>query len=235
MVRETEGNIDKTNCQNITLDDLNGEGSVESPYVVTSLCELQAVKQDLTANYILGSDIDAESTRTWYNHFGFRPIGRSKYQHGEPFTGFFDGNNHTIKNLTINRPFGNNIGLFGVIGPDGIVMDLNIENFRINGDFAVGGVAGYNKKGTLKNITINNSSIKGNNLVGGLVGWNYKKSIISNVNCERTLIFGEESIGGIVGENKGTLENVKSTLECSLGENKIGKYCGENRGQITTD
>ncbi len=51
------------------------------------------MQNDLSGHYILTSDIDMTG-------LNFSPIGNNS----TPFSGIFDGNGHTISNLTINRP-----------------------------------------------------------------------------------------------------------------------------------
>jgi len=60
----------------------------------------------------------------------FRPIG--VYEGGNYFYGVFNGNGHTIKNLTIDTEEGNsNSGLFGSLG--GTICNLTIEDCYIKG------------------------------------------------------------------------------------------------------
>ena len=61
------------------------------------------------------------------------------------FTGSFDGQNHTISNLTINTP-NSNQGMFGWINGDGttsgIVKNIGLSGGSINGYILLGGVVG---------------------------------------------------------------------------------------------
>jgi hypothetical protein len=88
-----------------------GSGTPDDPYVITNVKQLQEMKYDLKAYYVLGNDIDASETKNWNNGQGFEPIGDYK----NPFTGSFDGRGHKIYNLYINttRDY---VGLFGVAG-----------------------------------------------------------------------------------------------------------------------
>ena len=42
-----------------------GSGTPGDPYVVSTVEELQAIRQDLAAHYVLGNDIDASATQHW--------------------------------------------------------------------------------------------------------------------------------------------------------------------------
>ncbi len=72
------------------------------------------------------------------------PIGRGS----SPYTGTFDGGNHTISGLTVTGSE-EYAGLFGYIGKDGgTVKNVKLENVQITSDnqYAnVGGVAGYSR------------------------------------------------------------------------------------------
>ncbi|KKL12757.1 hypothetical protein LCGC14_2532540 [marine sediment metagenome] len=80
--------------------------------VITDVDELQAMENDLTADYELGNNINASATSGWNGGEGFDPIGSS----GSEFTGSFDGKGYTINDLFINRPEETGVGLFGVTG-----------------------------------------------------------------------------------------------------------------------
>ena len=55
----------------IAPDDLAGNGTESNPYVITNASELQAMEDDLGANYTLGDDIDASGTSSWNSGDGF--------------------------------------------------------------------------------------------------------------------------------------------------------------------
>jgi hypothetical protein len=52
-----------------------GSGTPWDPYVITNVKQLQEMKYDLKAHYVLGNDIDASETKNWNNGQGFEPIG----------------------------------------------------------------------------------------------------------------------------------------------------------------
>jgi hypothetical protein len=53
----------------------SGSGTVSSPYVISNATQLQEMKDDLTAHYVLGNDIDASETSDWNGGAGFEAIG----------------------------------------------------------------------------------------------------------------------------------------------------------------
>ncbi|MGZ3240988.1 MAG: two-partner secretion domain-containing protein, partial [Burkholderiaceae bacterium] len=88
-------------------------GSFTGWMLVNDVNHLQAINTNLSGNYALGRNIDASATASWNGGAGFVPIGQNTN-----FNGQFDGLNHTISDLHINRPTESNVGLFGTaFGP----------------------------------------------------------------------------------------------------------------------
>lgn len=102
---------------------------------ITTVEQLQAIADNMTADYVLDADIDLEGV-DWL------PLGTTKTQSSSSqtkFTGTLDGNGHCIKNLTITRSTTNTynfVGLFGQLGAC-TIQNLVIKNANIN-------VSGYN-------------------------------------------------------------------------------------------
>ncbi|MED9801041.1 MAG: GLUG motif-containing protein [Prevotella sp.] len=130
------------------------------------------------------------------------PIGRGS----SPYTGTFDGGNHTISGLTVTGSE-EYAGLFGYIGKDGgTVKNVKLENVQITSDnqYAnVGGVAGYSR-GNIENCSVS-GSVSGNsnsdgtsNCVGGVVGQQYGGTITE---CSSSAIVeGTNAVGGVAGQ-----------------------------------
>ncbi|HDI12511.1 MAG TPA: hypothetical protein ENF64_00165, partial [Hadesarchaea archaeon] len=64
-----------------------GSGTPEDPYIIENVEQLQAMKDNLSAHYALGNDIDASDTVNWNGGAGFEPVGTDD----NPFTGDLDG------------------------------------------------------------------------------------------------------------------------------------------------
>ncbi|MCK4628865.1 MAG: hypothetical protein KAT56_07665 [Sedimentisphaerales bacterium] len=158
---------------------------------------------------------------------------------GTSFTGKFDGDDHTISNLTIDTGGANNdyLGLFGKIGPSGQVRNLGLEDGAVTGgfyDFHLGGLVGANR-GSITNcyatcvVTGRDCSY----YLGGLVGYSYEGSSISN--CYATgAVTGIANcgyLGGLVGCSDGNISNCYSTGDVS-GNDYIGGLVGKNRGIV---
>ena len=71
----------------------SADGTVPYGYTpIRTAQELDSIRNNLSGKYILMNDIDLGEYENWV------PIGTKK----QPFSGIFDGNNHSIKNLNIN-------------------------------------------------------------------------------------------------------------------------------------
>jgi len=220
---------EKTGCE---IHELSGEGTEQSPYVITNIYELQAINQGLTCSFKLSNNIDASETKEWNDGKGFEPIGGGT----DEFTGSFDGNNYSINNLHINRPERHNTGLFGVLDSDALVMNLILENSKISGNFAVGSIVGHNSCGNIIDSEVNDVVISGKKVVGGIAGWNENPSGLLRIKSTKTYIKGITDVGGIIGDNSGYVMEINMSKDvCCISTGNIGKYCAVNQGYCKTD
>ncbi len=231
--------MDQINVEGIDGNFGGGSGSVEDPFIIEDVDDLQNMKENLSAHYILGNDIDASSTDTWNNGKGFFPVGEIIYEGGEygknpiehPFYGSLDGNGHTITGLYIDRPSNFSVGLFGYAGPEASIEDVQLVDCTITGNISVGGIAG-SFEGTLSECHYAGDVI-GAIYVGGMVGSNDGGSIF---NCDtdievHTISGGSHSevmiIGGLVGTNNGIIVGSVSKGHVD-GEVSVGGLVGHN-------
>ncbi|MEY2634002.1 MAG: hypothetical protein RIR00_2656, partial [Pseudomonadota bacterium] len=77
---------------------------------------------------------------------------------------------------------------------------------------------------TIRNLNLSNFSITGHNFVGGIAGENY--GTIKNVSVSGTLS-GHSAVGGVVGANYGHINYATSTVDVS-GDNSLGGIAGTN-------
>ena len=192
---------------------------------ITSEQELAALAARVNAGdpltgYTVKLDADLDlAGRTWV------PIGRNKL----PFNGTFDGQNHTVSNLTIINDRSNSsanayVGLIGYGSSNTVIKDVVIDGATACGYLGVSAVCGGGS--TIKQIT--NVTVKGDVQLGGgddwyvgaMFGYGYVKEI-SNCHVEAnegSLVSGETYIGGIVGfcgEGVLTLSNCSSNIDVS--------------------
>ena len=127
-----------------------GRGTQEDPYRIETAEQLAKIKNYRDKAFILVSDIDLSSCGNW------DPIGTFNMESDDPeksepaksslaFVGRFDGDGHTISNLTVNRPESVGVGLFGFVMGDAAspsIRNLTVRNADVKGACMVGGVAG---------------------------------------------------------------------------------------------
>jgi hypothetical protein len=200
----------------------SGAGSSGNPYQITNCDQLQEMNNNLAANYILVNDIDCSATSTWNSGAGFVPISL--------FTGtFFDGQNHIITNLFINRPSvvsGSYIGLFGKITTGTEIKNVGLVNVKITGDYMVGGLVAYMEYSGAIIHSYVTGSVTGNNYVGGLVGQSYFGTI-TNSYATDSVTASDHPVGGLVGENMGAITNCYATGRVT-GSSMVGGLIGNN-------
>lgn len=195
--------------------------------------------ETLGKNYRLKADLNLKDTP-------FNGIGSA----GQPFTGMFDGQGHTISHVTVNAPEGENAGFFNVI-KGATIRDLKLVDVEITGKTNVGGLVGsaqvqLDSSDLSKNVAnlIGGCSVSGTvtgtKNVGGLVGLNEGKtdpqtlfSIASAVDkCAASVtVNGKEMTGGLVGKNGGTITK-SSSGGTVKGDTTTGGLVGDSSGDI---
>ncbi|WP_158250831.1 ZmpA/ZmpB/ZmpC family metallo-endopeptidase-related protein [Haloferax marisrubri] len=202
---------------------ISGNGTEVNPYVITNASGLTAIRDDLDAHYVLGSDIDATETATWNNGSGFEPIGTFS----TPFTGTIDGENHTIEGLTIDRPSTSGVALVGYASESSIT-DLQLTDVAITGDFTTAALVGSATDTVVREVTVS-GSISGSGTVAGMVATT-DGGTVEHVDATVT-VESPGSAGGLVAENEGTVSNVVVSGHVT-GGTYVGGIAAQNPGTI---
>lgn len=148
------------------------------------------------------------------------------------FGGTFDGNGYVIEYLNIMGYGKDNVGLFDVIGANGIVKNLHLRNVTINGNAKyVGGIAGkvlaaadaLTEK-SVKNVSFHGSiNVTGSTdqSVGGLFGASERAVENAIVLGSITVSNENAKVGGVVGSSEQGMSNVVSLMQidanCNVG------------------
>lgn len=153
-------------------------------------------------------------------------------------TGFdstFDGNGYVIEYLNIMGYGKDNVGLFDVIGANGIVKNLHLRNITINANQGnVGGIAGSiaaaeGDADATKNVT--NVSFHGKiTATGGTVGGLFGTSARA---IDGAIVLGEISAtganaGGVVGTATADLTKVVSMMQITASGDTVGAFTSNN-------
>lgn len=236
-----------------------GSGTEADPYQIASIADLQFVKDDLQAYYVITKDLDGSS-------FNFKPI--------QNFSGQIDGQGHNITNLTIAphiytgllghsaagariknmtfvdpvlnlNPEYDNVSFAAVVA--GMSSDLHVEGVNVynlktmNSDNFIGtfgGIVAQASTGTtVKTSQVAGTSIDlpGAEIIGGIAGDIRTGSSVIASSFTGNLT-GSSTIGGIVGQSF-TAENVIDNCHVNaniIGRNTLGGIVGlSNRSQVT--
>ena len=160
--------------------------------------------------------LEGEKRNNWY---ALTPIGTAEH----PFSGVFDGQGHTIKNVRTyhddDETLDANVGLFGYT--DGaVISNLTLQNISLRGKSNVGVVVGNANYSMIHDVLVYEAkatdgtpydcaeATAGN--AGGLVGRADNKTIIDSYFYGR--VKGAMAAGGIVGESA-----TASVSDCAAG------------------
>ncbi|MBP3419594.1 MAG: hypothetical protein J6K74_03270 [Marinifilaceae bacterium] len=242
------GRIKVANGQVVMLDNFNasmgfsGEGTKESPFVITSAKHLERlaslVNGTLTNKSVNNStyfaqyaDIDVwEVCWDFPDGYGWYPIG---FTNVLPFRGHYNGKGYSIEGLYSYRNVSSGVGLFGFIHTaeiDSVVL----KGAEIYGLYATGGIAGAvvtsagkREPSTINHCKVMNSVISGarevngdvdtwSASIGGIVGAVDAYAIFLANGCSvdsETVVNGANCVGGILGG--GNLYSAIQIANCS--------------------
>ena len=215
---------------------------------------------ELTANLDLDTSGNGEADEGdvyWNSGSGWIPIGESS----DPFATTFEGGDHTISNLYIRRS--PTVGLFGVLGSGSTVSGIGLVDASVgaSGYGAAGALAGI-ARGVIEDSFAEGLVAGCVDNIGGLVGVNHgsianSHSAVDVINAGKshraafvviTDLFSDlidiplfisgrlacsGSVGGLVGDNEGTIASSHSTSVVSGLTDNFGGLAGENSGTIT--
>lgn len=194
---------------------------------VSNTHQLQLIDMNTAAHYTLNADIDASATGNGsdvWGGAGFIPIGRVS----KAFSGIFDGQSHTVSNLTVDQPTAIDVGLFGHIGGSAVVKNVGLVNSTVNGSRYVGALVGFNDDTAVIDNSYATGQVTGSSEVGGLVGENEATVFNSYAGVG---VRGVNDVGGLVGWNSGGKVTDTYATGQVIGTSGVGGLVGyENKG-----
>ncbi|SFR65026.1 OmpL47-type beta-barrel domain-containing protein [Anaeromicropila populeti] len=222
-----------------------GQGTIDTPYIIRSVEQIESIKYDLSAYYRLEENIDLGG-KLWIG------LGSEK----TPFTGGLNGNGCTISNFTMNSAGSEYIGFFGVIENSTItkinftgvsvlggkyvgvlagyakgealsISHCSVEEVNVEGNIAVGGLIGMMEGGSMGNCS-SEAGIYGKTFVGGLIG--HGKGIIIKDCVSAATVTGVTCVGGILGYSDGNWIETSQSIATLVGNSKVGGLIGYNNG-----
>ena len=210
----------------------SGSGTENDPYLIFYADQLTQVRNFLGKSGVyfkLMSDIDLTD---WIEenspNQGWQPIGVSSSK----FQGIFDGNNHTISNLKIDRPSSSAVGLFGYA--DGATFkNIVIDETTITGNGDVGPVCGNASSSTFSNCKVTATINAKGNTVGGIAG--SASGTFNNNKVTNTTINGIDNVGGIVGYTGDATFTSNDVSAMIGGKNQVGGILGNSSSNCSFD
>ncbi len=200
--------------------------------------DLDAIRHNLNGSYTLMIDID--STSAGYEELagpdandgkGWQPIGTS----ADPFTGTFDGQGYEIRDLRIDRPGEDRVGLFGAISEGALIEHTGVADAVVVGRRHVGGLVGYNyyHSPAIRN-SYSTGSVTGYSSVGGLVGYGYQSTVSDSYSTGS--VTGHHNVGGLVGHIwLATVSNSYSSATVAGDSHHVGGLVGSIDGSTVSN
>lgn len=196
-----------------------GDGTAGNPYLISTVDHMTKLANDVNAGnsytwtyFRLDADLD-------YAGKTYHVIGGVSGGNQYSFRGWFDGDGHTIRNVTIDTGVGSwaetnrYIGIFGLIGPTATIQNLTLGGTSLlKARSDVGGIVGAAEGTEVSPAFIENCHVESgvtfepsepfnNEFIGGIVGRAYNVGL-TDCTSAATVIANEEHghyVGGIVG------------------------------------
>ena len=193
-----------------------GTGTMSNPYRIAGQTDLETIDGYPDSNFSLVCDLYFKCS-TFYERSVISTLNKS-----------FNGNGHSIYNLTLGMDDSYQQGLIDTIGTEGLVSDLSIRN-AAGGYYAASLFCRINN-GQISNCHVDGFAVSLFHDVGSLCLYNY--GIITNCDCKSYVIVGlSNSSAGLVVYNYGTIGYSKSSGKF-IGISSISGFVGNNYGSI---
>ena len=220
-----------------------GSGKQTDPYIIRTtnhwieLADNVGDGEDYYKTYFrLDADLDFSGTT-------FKAVGSFVPRNERKFRGHFDGNGHTISNVTYTASFGS--GLFGYAGI-GSIKNLTLGGSSvITSSQNVGGIVSRSDRCTIVNCHVGSNVIVQANTkaAGGIVGLLTRDTFGSSgygavIDCTNEgTITGYSSIGGIIGHMSHPEIPITgcTNLGTVTGNSYVGGIVGHIDGDVLTN
>ena len=175
-----------------------GSGTAEDPWQIATAEQLDRVRDDLKAHYILTEDIDLSGYENWIPIGAFQSLSDAPEDAEVPhpdyaFTGTFDGAGYTISNLKVSCEAPMGAGLFGC---------------------ASGTESGA---ASIGHFTLKDVNVSGFYLVGGAVGLQFMSCSVTDIHLVgENHLTGMQGIGGIVGTGFDLISDCSATADITV-------------------
>lgn len=226
-------------------------GEPDTPFQIADGAQLAELAQYVnagdaafaSAHYVMMSDVDLSAYSNWV------PIGAED----QPFAGVFDGQNHTVTGLKIDRSNDVNQGLFGCVNSEdenrkAQIKNVIVKDAKIRARARAGAVVGFyggwaSQLEPLENCAMVGGSIEGcadtlqASGIGGVVGLSYADVRYCYSTGAITVPQSAYEFGGVAGGVWGNVQNCYSAGSMTIFPNSSHQIfdIGGLAGVVTKD
>ena len=233
----------------------DNKGSEFNPYLITNATELALLSaivnkkdgfdeyHDTYNNPNVYFEIDSSLSILDMGNRGFEPIGSEE----NPFKANFYGNYVSIQNLYINKPYLDNIGLFGKVAETGsvnnLVVNANMVSGRNNVGMGIGSIEGTSATEFAQAFGVEVSGrLIGNTNVGGAIGKVGQNVYVKNLGTSiknacvymayNNSVHGSMNVGGLVGYTESDVYSAYNYKSYVYGGSNTGGLVGYSTATI---
>lgn len=250
----------------VTLFAFTGKGTESEPYLISNINDMDFLAKTVNGgNSLEGKFVELAADLVYdESKNNYIPVGEDLNSSWHLFEGVFNGKGHTISGIYVektgNYPDSRSRynGIFGAVGPNGVVKNLVGEKNTFTGHYT-GGIAGYNM-GVIENCLVRPSVVLkaawshsytdgtklGTYYIGGIVGNQPREGYGAVSNDGPAIIRGCVSyayidndghhtckdFGGIIGYNSRSTPNIQHCLYLGNHVNVGTDLGGESAGAI---
>ena len=202
--------------------------------------DLHAIRDNPSGHYVLMKELDAITVGyeelagpTANGGKGWQPIGAANVSEPfypwescvpvDPFTGILDGQGYEIRDLFIDRPDEDGVGLFGAVDEGGVIDNVGVTNATVIGLRLIGGPVGYGRLAAVNDCHFT-GIVTGEVAVGGLVGLNLRGTVGSSYSSSNAT--GVQGVGGLVGMNYDGALTTSYCMGAVTGDMQVGGLVG---------
>ena len=229
-----------------------GDGTPDDPFRICAPEQLATIGTDdgyFEDSFVVFDDIDMDGVDN------FHTIGHPEDE--VPFSGEFDGNHHTIENLTIEKS-GDDVAMFGYTTDDSVIRDVHLHNISVSGagDVASLAVRSYGEilRCRATDIDISATSTAAGGLVsrlgtGGVIEKSYTSGVVTSENnavggiaaqlfaasvydsYSTAEVVGDSWVGGLVGNIPGGGQEIYNSYSTGLVDGSgddVGGFIGRS-------
>ena len=200
-----------------------GAGTLSDPYLITNYDELMMLNRNVAKGHDYKGIYFKQTCDFDFAKNTFKPLGTDSDGNWNAFLGHYDGDNHTVKNIsyTLNTWFPT--GFFAELGEGAEVKNLKFtdNSLTVSAAGKVGMVAGKATKASLSGIYVRDCKINQTlgpvvtDIIGPQIGYNYGAGALAGTftgNISRCSVYCTDITGNQIGGLAGLMQE-QTTVE----------------------